>query len=127
MNQFKESATLGQWSDEERASLLFLSLTGGAWMYFLEHHAPGACRPEERKESVGQGTCRQHETLGQSGLLLQRLPQPREDSAPRVPGSCWGGIVIENCRARLQDTGDGRGDTGDPRAIYPELGEIKDD
>ena len=35
VNQFKEYATLGQWSDEERALLLFLSLTGGARMYFV--------------------------------------------------------------------------------------------
>ena len=33
VNQFKEYAILGQWSDEERASLLFLSLTGRARMY----------------------------------------------------------------------------------------------
>ena len=36
VNQFEEYATLGQWSDEERASLLFLSLSGGAQMYFIE-------------------------------------------------------------------------------------------
>ena len=35
VNQFEEYATSGQWSDEERASLLFLSLTGGARMYFI--------------------------------------------------------------------------------------------
>ena len=35
VNQVEEYATLGQWSDEERVSLLFLSLTGGARMYFI--------------------------------------------------------------------------------------------
>ena len=30
VNQFEEYATLGQWNEEEKASLLFLSLTGGA-------------------------------------------------------------------------------------------------
>ena len=35
MNQFEEYATLGQWNEEEKASLLFLSLTAGARMYFV--------------------------------------------------------------------------------------------
>ena len=35
MNQFKEYATLGQWTEEEKSSLLFLSLTAGARMYFV--------------------------------------------------------------------------------------------
>ena len=30
VNQFEEYATLGQWNEEEKASLLFLSLTAGA-------------------------------------------------------------------------------------------------
>ena len=33
--QLEEYVTLGQWSEEERASLLFLSLTGGALKYFI--------------------------------------------------------------------------------------------
>ena len=35
MNQFEEYATLGQWTEEEKSSLLFLSLTAGARMYFV--------------------------------------------------------------------------------------------
>ena len=35
VNQFEEYATLGQWNEEEKASLLLLSLTAGARMYFL--------------------------------------------------------------------------------------------
>ena len=35
MNQFEEYAKLGQWSEVERASLLFFSSTGGARMYFV--------------------------------------------------------------------------------------------
>ena len=35
VNQFEEYATLGQWNVEEKASLLFLSLTAGASMYFV--------------------------------------------------------------------------------------------
>ena len=35
INQFEEYATLGQWNEEEKASLLFLSLTAGARMYFV--------------------------------------------------------------------------------------------
>ena len=35
VNQFKEYATLGKWSDDERGSLLFLSLMGEAYMYFV--------------------------------------------------------------------------------------------
>ena len=35
VNQFEEYTALGQWSEEEKASLLFLSLTRGARMYFV--------------------------------------------------------------------------------------------
>ena len=35
VNQFEEYAILGQWNEEEKASLLFLSLTAGARMYFV--------------------------------------------------------------------------------------------
>ena len=35
VNQFEEYATLGQWTEEEKCSLLFLSLTAGARMYFV--------------------------------------------------------------------------------------------
>ena len=35
VNQFEEYATLGQWNEEEKASLLFLYITAGARMYFV--------------------------------------------------------------------------------------------
>ena len=35
VNEFQEYAVLGQWRDDEQASLLFLSLTRKAWMYFM--------------------------------------------------------------------------------------------
>ena len=35
VNQFEEYATLRQWTEEEKSSLLFLSLTAGARMYFV--------------------------------------------------------------------------------------------
>ena len=35
INQFEKYTTLGKWSKEKKASLLFLSLTGGAQMYFV--------------------------------------------------------------------------------------------
>ena len=73
VNQFKEYATLGQWTEEEKSSLLFLSLTAGARMYFVglpersppasvwtrnghQHRSAGVGRTEEGKESVHQGT-----------------------------------------------------------------------
>ena len=35
VHQFEEYTMLRHWSDKERASLLFLSITGGARMYFF--------------------------------------------------------------------------------------------
>ena len=35
VNQFEEYTTLEQWSNNERSSLLFLSLMGSAMMYFV--------------------------------------------------------------------------------------------
>ena len=35
VTQFEEYTTLGQWNEEEKASLFFLSLTAGAHMYFV--------------------------------------------------------------------------------------------
>ena len=51
VNQFEEYATLGQWNEEEKASLLFLSLTAGARMYFVG-------LPERLCESGESGTPR---------------------------------------------------------------------
>ena len=96
VNQFEEYATLGQWTEEEKSSLLFLSLTAGARMYFVglperekmayasggpqasvwtrnghQHRSTGVGRTEERKESVRQRTGRQCEAVGQPGLSFQ--------------------------------------------------------
>ena len=70
MNQFEEYATLGQWTEEEKSSLLFLSLTAGARIRDQsggpqasvwprnghQHRSAGVGRTEEGKESVRQGT-----------------------------------------------------------------------
>ena len=110
VNQFEEYATLGQWTEEEKSSLLFLSLTAGACMYFVglpeREKMAYVTRVEAlrrrfgqetdtsialqelaglRKESVRQGTSRQCEAVGQPGLSFQRLRQPGESGAPRVP------------------------------------------
>ena len=83
VNQFDEYATLGQWTEEEKSSLLFLSLTTGARIYVLrraaatrkngvrdqsggppasvwtrnghQHRSARVGRTEEGKESVRQG------------------------------------------------------------------------
>ena len=97
VNQFEEYAALGQWTEEEKSSLLFLSLTAGARMYFVglpergengireqsggpqasvwtrnrhQHRSTGVGRTETRKESVRQRTGRQCEAVGQPGLSL---------------------------------------------------------
>ena len=62
MNQFEDYATLGQWSDEERASLLSLSLTGGARMYFVRlperENMMYQARVEALRRQFGQETNR---------------------------------------------------------------------
>ena len=60
VNQFKEYAMLGQWRDEQRASLLFLSLRGGAHMYFVglpeRENMTYAVRVEAIRRRLGQET-----------------------------------------------------------------------
>ena len=55
VNQFDEYATLGQWTEEEKSSLLFLSLTAGARMYFvgLPERERWRTLPEWRPSGVG--------------------------------------------------------------------------
>ena len=50
VNQIEEYATLGQWTEEEKSLLLFLSLTAGARMYFvgLPEREEWHTRPEWR-------------------------------------------------------------------------------
>ena len=60
VNQFEEYATLGQWNEEEKASLLFLSLTAGARMYFVglpeREKMAYATRVEALQRRFGQET-----------------------------------------------------------------------
>ena len=60
VNQFEEYATLGQWTEEEKSSLLFLSLTAGARMYFVglpeREKMAYATRVEALRRRFGQGT-----------------------------------------------------------------------
>ena len=50
-----------------------------------QHRSAGVGRTEEGKESVRQGTSLQCEAAGQPGLSFQRLREPGESGAPRVP------------------------------------------
>ena len=54
VNQFKEYAMLGQWSDKEWAFMLFLSLTGIARMYFVRENMTYAARVEARRLRFNQ-------------------------------------------------------------------------
>ena len=58
VNQFEEYATLGQWNEEGKASLLFLSLTAGARTYFLglleREKMAYATRVEALRRRLGQ-------------------------------------------------------------------------
>ena len=60
VNQFEEYATLGQWNEEEKASLLFLSLTPGSRMYFFglpeREKMAYATRVEALRRRFGQET-----------------------------------------------------------------------
>ena len=60
VNQFEEYATRGQWTEEEKSSLLFLSLTAGARMYFVglpeREKMAYATRVEALRRRFGQET-----------------------------------------------------------------------
>ena len=60
VNQFEEYATLGQWTEEEKSSLLFLPLTAGARMYFVglpeREKMAYATRVEALRRRFGQET-----------------------------------------------------------------------
>ena len=69
VNQFEEYATLAQWNEEEKASLLFLSLTTGAHMYFVE-------LPEREKMAYATGVEALRRQFGQetdTSIALQEL------------------------------------------------------
>ena len=69
MNQFEEYATLGQWTEEEKSSLLFLSLTAGARMYFVG-------LPEREKMAYATGVEALRRRFGQetnTSIALQEL------------------------------------------------------
>ena len=73
VNQFEEYATLGQWTEEEKSSLLFLSLTAGARMYFVglpeREKMAYATRVEALRRRFGQET--------DTSIALQELARLR--------------------------------------------------
>ena len=73
VNQFGEYATLGQWNEEEKALLLFLSLTAEARMYFVglpqREKMAYATRVEALRRRFGQET--------DTSIALQELAGPR--------------------------------------------------
>ena len=79
VDQFEEYATLGQWNEEEKASLLFLSLTPGARMYFVGlpewEKMVYATRVEALRRRFGQET--------DTRIALQELAGLRRTSRPR--------------------------------------------
>ena len=80
INQFEEYATLGQWNEEEKASLLFLSLTAGARMYIVglpeREKMAYATRVEALRHRFGQET--------DTSIALQELAGlRRRTSRPR--------------------------------------------
>ena len=90
VNQFEEYATLGQWNEEEKASLLFLSLTAGARMYFVglpeREKMAYATRVEALRRRFGQET--------NTSIALQELAGLRRgknlaDSARRLASRAY--------------------------------------
>ena len=83
VNQFEEYATLGQWNEEEKASLLFLSLTAGARMYFVglpeREKMAYATRVEALRRRFGQET--------DTSIELARLRRGKNQSAKELADS----------------------------------------
>ena len=81
VNQFEEYAALGQWTEEEKSSLLFLSLTAGARMYFVglpeREKMAYASRVEALRRRFGQET--------DTSIALQELA----DSARRLASRAY--------------------------------------
>ena len=89
-NQFEEYAPLGQWNKEEKASLLFLSLTAGARMYFVglpeREKMAYATRVEALRRRFGQKTHTSIALQELAGLRRRKNQSAKElaDSARRL-------------------------------------------
>ena len=95
VNQFEEYATLGQWNEEEKASLLFLSLTAGARMYFVglpeQEKMAYATRVEALRRQFGQETDTSIALKELAGLRRGKNQSAKElaDSARRLASRAY--------------------------------------
>ena len=95
VNQFEEYATLGQWTEEEKSSLLFLSLTPGARMYFVglpeREKMAYATRVEALRRRFGQETDNSIALQGLAGLRRGKNQSAKElaDSARRLASRAY--------------------------------------
>ena len=141
VNQFEEYAALGQWTEEEKSSLLFLSLTAGARMYFVglpeREKMAYATRVEALRRRFGQETDTSIALQELAGLRRGKNQSAKElaDSARRLASRAYHsndyasqekaalpdgrrrGPTTEVCRAELPHFGNGGGDSGDTGTI----------
>ena len=95
VNQFEEYATLGQWTEEEKSSLLFLSLTAGARMYFVglpeREKIAYATRVEALRRRYGQETDTSIALQELAGLRRGKNQSAKElaDSARRLASRAY--------------------------------------
>ena len=95
VNQFEEYATLGQWTEEEKSSLLFLSLTAGARMYFVglpeREKMAYASRVEALRRRFGQETDTSIALQELAGLRRGKNQSAKElaDSARRLASRAY--------------------------------------
>ena len=95
VNQFEEYATLGQWTEEEKSSLLFLSLTAGARMYFVglpeREKMAYATRMEALRRRFGQETDTSIALQELAGLRRGKNQSAKElaDSARRLASRAY--------------------------------------
>ena len=92
---FEEYATLGQWTEEEKSSLLFLSLTAGARMYFVglpeREKMAYATRVEALRRRFGQETDTSIALQELAGLRRGKNQSAKElaDSARRLASRAY--------------------------------------
>ena len=144
VNKFEEYSALGQWNEEEKVSLLFLSLTAGARMYLVRlperEKMAYATRVEAVRRRFGQetdtsialqelaglrrGKNQSAKELADSarrlGLSLERLCESGERGTPCFSNGSRRGSTVEVRRAKLSDLGDGERNRRDPGTIYKE-------
>ena len=95
VNQFEEYATLGQWNEEEKASLFFLSLTAGVRMYFVglpeREKMAYATRVEALRHRFGQETDTSIALQELAGLRRGKNQSAKElaDSARRLASPAY--------------------------------------